>query len=173
MYQRFVILVIWIFLPFLLVLSQENSAISSEIDSQVWQTFIRTFGAYDGEGFNAIHTPDVLRGNPESLSEGESYFRQNIDQSLKGQQSGRTRSIAFTFEHRVHSDLVAYEVGYYRVTVAKAGEVPQKFFGQFHVVLRKENGRWRIAQDWDASTINGVPVSEEMFLRYASQSLLE
>jgi len=28
-------------------------------------------------------------------------------------------------------------------------------YGQFHMVLEQENGAWKIAQDWDTTTING------------------
>ncbi|MBK7871680.1 MAG: hypothetical protein IPJ74_13890 [Saprospiraceae bacterium] len=39
----------------------QDNAIQKEIDEQVWLPFIKTFNAFDGEGFNALHTKDVLR----------------------------------------------------------------------------------------------------------------
>ncbi len=36
-------------------------------------------------------------------------------------------------------------------------------YGQFHIVLKKIDGNWKITQDWDTDKINGKKLSEEDF----------
>ena len=52
-------------------------------------------------------------------------------------------------------------------TVIGAGEILAKLtqvhFGQFHIVLKKIDGHWKITQDWDTSTIAGKPITAEVF----------
>ena len=152
--------------------AQSDSLISRQIDAQVWYPFISSFGAYDGEAFNALHAADVLRGGPWGLQQGDDYLKGNLESSVRNKQSGNTRQISFTFEYRVQSPEVAYEVGYYRLRSVRQGE-ERTSYGQFHVVIRKINGTWKIAQDWDASTLNGIEITEEHFMKFAHKGMYE
>ena len=60
---------------------------------------------------------------------------------------------------------MGYEVGYYRVIYEEPGKETRMSHAQFHVVLRKENGVWKIAQDWDTGVINGVQLTAEDFAK--------
>ncbi|MDX1940661.1 MAG: nuclear transport factor 2 family protein [Saprospiraceae bacterium] len=141
----------------------QDNAIQKTIDEQVWLPFIKTFNAFDGEGFNALHTKDVLRGGPWGIQTGEEYWKNNLESNKKGKESGGKKSIAFRFEHRVARDSIAYEVGYYKVKYTHDGE-ERTGYGRFDVVLRKVNGVWKIAQDWDVDNINGKKFTEEDFV---------
>ena len=77
-------------------------------------------------------------------------------------QAGQQMLIDFTFEQRTAKEDVAYEVGYYKITW-RAGDSTSEFFGRFHVVLRKVDGIWKIAQDWDNSNIMGQEVGQTQF----------
>lgn len=142
------------------ILAQETQ---QEIDEQVWLPFIETYNAFDAEGFNALHTEDVLRAGPWGILLGDEY-RENIRKNTaRAKSAGDQRSIAFRFEHRVARENVAYEVGYYRVKAKRNGEA-ETFIGRFDVVLRKVDGIWKIAQDWDVDEINGRKLTEADFV---------
>ena len=159
-------------IPGVLRAQKADSIITMEIDQQIWYPFIHAFNAFDAEAFNALHTPDVLRGGPWGLRPGDAYLQGNLVEFARNKQAGDTRQIAFTFEYRVHTPEIAYEVGYYRVKRTR-GEDNHTFYGQFHVVLKNVNGVWKLAQDWDASELAGEPVSESHFLKFAEKGLLE
>lgn len=154
------------------IFAQADSTAIRQIDEQVWYPFIQYFEAWDAEKFNAIHTPDMLRGGPWGLRTGEEYLSSNLKNWPERKAAGREHDIAFTFEYRVLGDGVAYEVGYYRVVSKRDGK-ERASYGQFHVVLRQVDGVWKIAQDWDADEINGRPVTEEDFMKNAEKGLYE
>ncbi|MBK8968700.1 MAG: nuclear transport factor 2 family protein [Saprospiraceae bacterium] len=154
-------------------LAQNDSLLQAEIDAQIWRTFIQAYNTFDAEQYNNIHTAGVLRGGPWGLLEGEAYHQNNRTQFAANKANGLQRRIAFTFEHRVHRDSVAYEVGYYRVISESASGKQHTSYGQFHVVLRKEDGVWKIAQDWDAGTLNGVRITLEDFTKHAAKGVYE
>lgn len=146
--------------------------IPTEIDSQVWHPFVHSFNALDAQTFNALHTPDVIRGGPWGLYLGKEYYDGNIQHMAQGKAEGEERKLALVFEHRVHREAVAYEVGYYRVVAIRDG-AERTYYGQFHVVLKKIDGGWKIAQDWDASEIGGIEVGETLFQKHAESGIIE
>ena len=138
------------------------TALQAEIDAQVWKPFAEAYKDLDGEKFNALHTDDVLRGGPWGLRIGEEYKESILKNYAADRAKGVKRSIAFRFEYRVTRPEVSYEVGYYKVDQERDGKQAQ-FYGQFHVVIRKVDGVWKIVQDWDADKLNGVEITEEHF----------
>jgi hypothetical protein len=152
--------------------AQEASKIQQEIDEQVWFPFIETYNAFDGEGFNALHTEDVLRAGPWGIRLGDEYRENILENTAAAKAAGRQRNIAFRFEHRVAREHVAYEVGYYRVRSKSDGE-ERTFIGRFDVVLRKVDGVWKIAQDWDVDEINGRKLTEADFVGDGTRKIYE
>lgn len=152
------------------LLAQEEVTTQQVIDEQVWKPFIQAYSAQDSDLFNAIHTDDVLRVNPWGIRKGEEYKTSTAKAYAKGKASKKKRSIAFWFEHRQAKEDIAYEVGYYKVTVTSADST-KHHYARFHVVLRKEGERWKIAQDWDTNKINGVPVTAADFEKGAANAI--
>ena len=72
--------------------------------------------------------------------------------------------IDFTFYQRQAKESVAYEIGVFKITM-NGPNGPRAFYGQFHVVLNKIEGEWKIAQDWDGSEVFGEAVTEEHFMK--------
>ena len=58
---------------------------------------------------------------------------------------------------------IGYEVGFYRVIYQEEGKENRKSYGRFHVVLKKIDGQWKIAQDWDSNSFNGRPIGQQDF----------
>lgn len=142
-------------------ISLAQETIEKEVNQNLWKPWVEAWVNLDAKSFNALHTADVLRVSGNRLRKGESYHEMNRQNFERMSQSPATRSIRFWFEQRVYNGNDGYEVGYYKITSKQEGQEERAFFARFHVVLRKENGQWKIAQDWDSSQINGVPVTAE------------
>lgn len=137
-------------------------ATEKEVNDQVWKPFKLAYEARDWRAFNELHTEDVLRVSQwGGIKEGAAY-KDGIKQSYQ-KHSNRKKTIDFWFEQRIYSESLGYEVGYYRAISEEPGKEPTVSYAQFHVVLRKANGLWKIAQDWDSAVINGVKLTAQDF----------
>ena len=139
----------------------ENDAIANEVDSTVWKVFKKAYAAKDALAFNALHTDDVMRITPDRIRIGEEYKLSN--QKSFERSPERDQQIDFAMEHRVYRDDHGYEVGYYRIVYSEEGKVVHTSYAQFHVRLRKEEGHWRIAQDWDIDHVLDEEFTEAHF----------
>ncbi|MBT8218356.1 MAG: nuclear transport factor 2 family protein [Bacteroidia bacterium] len=144
-----------------------QSEIESEIDTQVWDNFKKAYRTNDAQLYNSIHTWDVLRITPGGIRVGAEYRASNIESMGRANRTPRT--IDFVFQHRIYRENVGYEVGYYEVVYYKNGNPDRASYGRFHVALRKEDGVWKIAQDWDSDDINGQKVSRLDFERLTNK----
>lgn len=153
-----------IFISAINLFSQENN-FSKEINEQVWEQFIKGFSSGDDELFKSVHSRDIVRieqDNNKILDYG-SYFKK-IPDSIKVKWADWKKEIELRFTQRIATENKAFEVGYYRSTSTniKTGE-KRSGIGKFHVLLRKENGKWKIVMD--ADTAEGA--SEEDFNKAA------
>lgn len=139
---------------------QNKLDFSKEIDTQLWEKFVTAYNARNAKDYIALHTKDIVRITKSGIRKGQA-FRDGIIKSY-GRKGQPKRTIAFKFEHRIHSKDIAYEVGYFKVTYYKK-QGQESYYGRFSVVLRKEDGRWKIAQDWDVDEINGVKITAADF----------
>ncbi len=152
-----------------MIFSQENEELdfALEIDKHVWKPFKEAFDTRDALKFNALHTDNVLRITKEEILQGKEY--KNSNTRYFARKGDPKRTIAFEFEYRIHSDSIAYEVGYYKIiSLEKTGE--KTYFGRFNVLLKKRNGRWKIAQDWDVDIINDVPITGKDYLKLKNRN---
>lgn len=138
-----------------------QKAIEKEVNETLWKPFVESWSAFDAEKFNGLHTDDVLRANSNGLTLGKAYKKRMV-QSFAGSIARKDkRMIHFWFESRVYSGNTGYEVGYYKIVNSRPEEDERAYYARFHVVLKKENRQWKIAQDWDTGSINGVPIDKE------------
>ncbi|HAA13560.1 MAG TPA: hypothetical protein DCE41_18455 [Cytophagales bacterium] len=139
----------------------DSLASAQLIDEQVWHPFQESWSARDAAAFNSIHTDKVVRAGNWGIRVGEEYKEQNRRSFARPNSAPRT--IDFTFAMREFHEAVAYEVGYYRVTMRPDDGPERVSYGYFHVVLRKEDGVWKIAQDWDANEVGGHAIGAAEF----------
>lgn len=140
-------------------LAQE--AIEKEVNETLWKSFVESWSSFDAEVFNSLHTDDVLRASRSGLTKGKAYKDRTTQSFARSLERKDKRMIHFWFEQRVYSEDTGYEVGYYKVVASRPGQEERTFYARFHVVLRKEDGQWKIAQDWDTGSVNGDPVGEK------------
>lgn len=129
---------------------------SKEINEELWEAFVDAYNDRDTEDYLALHTQDIVRITQGGIRQGlefRSGIRKNFDRKDLPK-----REIEFKFEHRIHGRDIAYEVGYFKVTYFRDGS-EEDYYGRFSVVLKKEEEKWKIAQDWDVDQINGRPIT--------------
>lgn len=151
--------IVLVILSINLVMAQE--AVEKEVNQTLWKPFVESWSSFDAKTFNNLHTDDVLRASRGGLTIGKAYKDRTTQSFARSLEGKGKRMIHFWFEQRVYSGDTGYEVGYYKVVNKQPGEEDRLFYARFHVVLKKESGLWKIAQDWDASSINGIPIGKD------------
>lgn len=145
-----------------------NSATAStqqEINRSVWQPFKTAFEAMDGEALNALYAKDVLRVTPGGLDTEEKFKGFNLRRFEENIARSDHIALDFWFDSRQSNAHTAYEVGFFRFTITSRTGQTSRFYGQFHIVLQKIEGSWKITQDWDTDQIASQPINETVFAR--------
>lgn len=134
-----------------------------DVNRDVWFPFVEAYNNMDGQAFMSVHTTDIVRvnRNGKNIRAGKDYARDMIDYFEREKQSTVRHEIELRFLERFYGDETGFEVGIYRVRRTTGGQ-EQLFYGKFHVLLRKENGFWKIAMDSDSS--NNGTIREEDFV---------
>ena len=137
----------------------QNNTSQKAINDQVWKPFIQNFNTGNTDGFMSVHSKDLVRvpRDAKTLSDFGQYKKQ-IESSGKSSK----RTIELRFIERIANDTKASEVGVYKTTFVTPQGETKTFYGKFLVILRKENGTWKILVDTDTS--EGGAVNEETFL---------
>ncbi|NNM23999.1 MAG: nuclear transport factor 2 family protein [Flavobacteriaceae bacterium] len=162
MYLKYpLVLLLFIFSTLSASGQETNKQIEDEINQQVWQVFKRSYEARDYETFNSIHDKDVLRVNDGGIKLGSEYLDGN--KKWTKPREGTQINIDFAFETRQYRGDLGYEVGYYRVQYASGEKLGPSYYGRFHVVLRKNDGRWTIVQDYDTSQVGATKIDASFF----------
>lgn len=134
-------------------LKARGDSLQMQINEQVWKPFIKSFNSGDEEGFKAVHSRDMIRviQDDQQIFGYERYFEKSPD-SLKLKWGKWKKNIELRFLQRIAGNDKAFEVGFYKT---KSINLPtgesRTGYGKFHVLLRKEDGRWKILIDADAN----------------------
>jgi ketosteroid isomerase-like protein len=155
-------ILLFIFLAFSASAFAQNA--QNEINEQVWKPFIRAYDALDADAFLALHSKEVVRaprddGRVMAYDEYASVIASG-DQNAKINKFKKKLELRFT-ERWVNQNL-AYEVGVYKSQLIRPSGNVTVYHGRFQVVLRKENGTWKIVMDSDSS--EGGTIGEKEFL---------
>ena len=130
----------------------QDQSQQSEINSQVWTNFIKGFNERDNTLFSSVHSKDfirVIRDNG-SIFGYDKAFKESSE-TEKSRRSKWQRHIELRFIETIVSSQEAFQVGYYKTSVEHIETKDKRVsYGKFHVLLRKENGVWKILMDADA-----------------------
>jgi ketosteroid isomerase-like protein len=138
--------------------------VQREINDQVWKPFIKNFNERNTDGFMAVHSKDVVRSPRDSKvvwNWGE-YYKNQKEGDERGKAASSNRQLELRFTERINSTSSAVDVGVYKTSVTRPDGTSRSSYGRFHVVLRKENGIWKILVDTDSS--EGGTITEKEFL---------
>jgi ketosteroid isomerase-like protein len=138
--------------------------VQKEINEQVWKPFIKNFNEHNTAGFMAVHSKDVVRSSRDSklVLNWDEYNRKQAAGDQQDIKEKRKRTLELRFTERINGKDRAIDVGVYKTSYLFSTGRKQDYFGRFHVVLRKEDGVWKILVDTDSSE-NGT-IGEKEFL---------
>jgi ketosteroid isomerase-like protein len=134
------------------------------INDQVWQPFTRAIIEHDLELYFTVHSPEIIRAELRtSKISGFAAYREDMKTYWSRPQPPNAAPDTFElrFTKRVSNGNAAYETGYYKSEFTRPTGERGVFYGVFHVVLRKENDRWKILVDADG--FDGARPTEEIF----------
>lgn len=133
------------------VLGQGDS-LQKQINQQVWKPFIEAFNAFDTEKFMSVHSREMTRviQDPKIIFGFEQYYQNVRADNERNKTENRKLTLELRFTQRIASEGRAFDVGYFKVTSQRPDGTTNSFYGKFHVLLRKENGIWKILMDADA-----------------------
>jgi len=121
-------------------------SIQKEINHTVWKPFQKAFETLNGSAVNELYAEEVIRVTPQGIDTKNDFIK-----------------LDFWFDSRKTTTNTSYEVGFYRMKITLKGQLPKYSYGQFHIVLKKIEGKWKITQDWDTETIGGEKITAKDF----------
>ncbi|MCF7561676.1 nuclear transport factor 2 family protein [Sabulilitoribacter multivorans] len=137
-----------------IVTSQETNHLKA-INTDVWSPFTKAFETFDYILFASIHSEDLVRVSGDSKNvKGKTTYIEGYKKRWVNKNSNQT--ISFRFLERIANDISASERGIYKLTVNPNTANEQSYYGKFHVILRKENGTWKLLVDYDSSESNTI-----------------
>lgn len=143
--------------------TEENT--QREIDRTLWQPFQCAFESMDGKALNKLYGKRVVRVTPNGIDTKNVFKSFNETRFDAGKARGDQVSLDFWLDSRATNQDASYEVGFFRLGSTDRAGATEYYYGQFHILLRKQRGRWNIVQDWDTNTIAGRAIGAEDFAR--------
>ncbi len=110
----------------------------------------------------AVHHKDLARVPRDSkqIYTFAQYKKQHEEGDLRSKTQNVKRTIELRFLERIAGTTQAFEVGIYKTTITQPQMEPQSFYGKFTVLLRKDNGVWKILMDSDTSEKNSISAND-------------
>lgn len=137
-------------------------SIQNEIDKSLWRQFKQAFENLDAEALNQTYADNVLRITPNGIDTEDKFKLGNTAHFEALKSKNAHVSLDFWLDDRKTNETLSYEVGFYRITTTINTSISYNY-GQFHIVLKKQNGKWLITQDWDTTSINGNEIGQADF----------
>ncbi|MFS4491495.1 nuclear transport factor 2 family protein [Maribacter sp. 2308TA10-17] len=162
--RKFTLLVLFFSIAF--VSAQDAQSIQKEINETLWKPFKAAFENIDGPALNALYGKQVLRVTPNGIDTENKFKEANLKRFENNKSSQANIQLDFWFDSRHTNSDTSYEVGFYRMQLTNPGG-ENTIYGQFHIVLKRIDGVWKIIQDWDTTRINGNAISASDFEKQA------
>ena len=140
-------------------------ATHKEINTTVWKAFQDAFQALDGKALNDVYADNVLRITSDGIDTQSAFKEANVTRFAENIKNGDRIALDFWLDSRQTNETTSYDVGFYRMAMTTSAGATNTFYGQFHIVLKNIDGGWKIAQDWDTSSIGGKPITAKDFAR--------
>lgn len=125
--------------------------------NQVWDKFYKAFETQDYSLMADIHSEKLIRiSGGQSIIDYDTYIS-NYEVGFKRDVNNKdTSTISLRFFERINNNSTASERGIYKL-IRNQGKANEKmYYGQFHVILTKDNGIWKITMDYDSSEFDTI-----------------
>ena len=132
--------------------------ILQQINKDVWSRFYMAYESLDHKISEKIHTKDLMRipANQGVIMDYRSYMdgiKSSFENAAKNSES---RHIELRFFERLANDSTASERGVYKFAIDKGSDRERNYYGQFHVIHIKRDGKWKIHMDYDSNENNSI-----------------
>lgn len=125
--------------------------------NQVWKKFYQAFDSLDYKLMADIHSHNLIRiSGGQRISDYDTYINRYKSNFAYSKKNGITNNVTLRFFERIHNDSVASERGIYKLIRNKNQTSEQTYYGQFHVIFRKEQSVWKILMDYDSTEGNTI-----------------
>jgi ketosteroid isomerase-like protein len=136
--------------------ARQNPQLLAELYRDLWLPFTESYADQEAEAYVALLAPDFIRVDGDrkgvrNFAEYTTAIRRTFAGWLDREEKA---GISFRFFERIVRGDLASERGVYELTLADNDGNVERIYGQFHVIARKIEGRWRMVVDYD-STENG------------------
>ena len=129
--------------------------------NQVWADFYMAFDSLDISYMEKIHAKNLMRipgGN--RILDYDTYMNNYSLQFENDKATNQTSAIELRFFERLNNETTASERGIYKMTRNRGTENERIFYGKFHVLFRKTDGKWKITMDYDNNESNTIGESD-------------
>jgi ketosteroid isomerase-like protein len=136
-----------------------DAATLKAIDNDLWIPFAKSYSDLNAEAYIALNSKSVVRvlGDMKFIEPHESFVK-STRQMFDGLKKNKGKvAINWRFNERIHNADTASERGIYEFILTDAAGKQRKSYSRFHVILKKESGKWKIVTDYDSEdggTIN-------------------
>ncbi len=129
----------------------QKASIHDKINADMYGKFSKAFETLDYDLFASIHSKEMIRisGNGGEIKNVVSYL-----EGYKKRWSDpnrKTATINFRLFERIYSDSLVSDRGIYKVIYTNNSNQLKTSYGQFHVLLKPEDGNWKIVLDYDSN----------------------
>lgn len=133
------------------------------IDQDVWLPFIQAFSEGNADAYIGLHSKHLIRpmGDAKRIEPYDKWSAGTRGMFKSFADRGTKVGIDFRFLERIANDDTASERGIFEFSLTNPKGETQKSYGKFHVILRKDEGKWKILMDYDSS--EGRSIGAETF----------
>ena len=134
----------------------------AEINTQVWKPFIEAYNSFNTEKFMSVYSKNVVRiPVDQKMIFDYTEYKKNINRENQFNRNYKIKAnLDIRFNTRIHQRDIAYETGILKIQMTDNNGKPATIYSKFQVVLRKENGIWKITFDTDSTDSNTVSETE-------------
>ncbi|MDG5492070.1 nuclear transport factor 2 family protein [Psychroserpens sp. SPM9] len=130
----------------------------------VWNQFYIAFNTLNHQTMAYIHSEALIRiSGGRTIIDYQTYISNYKNQFQAAKSEGTTYDISLRFFERINTNTTASERGVYRLIINKEKPDEQTYYGQFHVIMKKENGDWKITMDYDSTEFDTI--DEKSYLK--------
>ena len=154
-----------LFLFLIVFTNQSNSQSLNNLKeiNKTWEKFYMAFDSLDYKLMAEIHSKELVRiSGGKRISDYETYINSYKTRFEKAKNNNVSNNISLRFFERVNNDSIASERGIYKLIIIDNQENKQSYYGQFHVIFKKEDGMWKILMDYDSN--EGDTIREKEYL---------
>ncbi|WP_299363325.1 nuclear transport factor 2 family protein [Winogradskyella sp.] len=145
-------LLIYFLICFSMTLCYSQKETHLKAINTTWAKFYKAFKNLDYTLMATIHSKDLVRiSGGRRILDYDTYINNYKTGFDRDKTAGQTSNISLRFFERLCNDSTASERGIYRLIRNRGTDKEQTYYGQFHVLLKKIDGEWKITMDYDSS----------------------